>query len=116
MSDIDAKKAVENAFAKEMPQIMMGLSNYFNSVMTEGALTIKQKELIALAISVALACRPSCINAHIAQALNLGASKKEILEAISVAMFVGGGRAVACAVEATPFLNEKAPGIEPVKV
>lgn len=114
MSDHDAAQAIQNAFAREMPEVMKSFSQYYMSIMPDGVLDAKQKELIAVGISVALMCRSACINSHIAQALNLGASKKEILEAMSVAMFMGGGPAVACAVEAVPFLNQQTAGTQPI--
>ena len=59
----------------------------------DGALPRKQKELIALGISVAKNCE-SCMQWHIEQAARCGASLEEVLEAIEVAMEMGGGPAV----------------------
>ncbi len=50
----------------------------------------KTKDLIAVASSVLMRCQ-FCVDAHSRSALAHGASKKEIAEAISVAMFISGG-------------------------
>jgi AhpD family alkylhydroperoxidase len=55
-----------------------------------GALRKKDKELIATGISVATNCE-SCMEWHIKQALDDGASWEEILEAIEVGIEMSGG-------------------------
>ncbi|HEX2243115.1 MAG TPA: carboxymuconolactone decarboxylase family protein, partial [Gammaproteobacteria bacterium] len=55
----------------------------------EGALPRKTKELIMVGICCALRLQRG-IRIHIARALSLGASKREILEAIEVAAIPGG--------------------------
>ncbi|MBY8984561.1 MAG: carboxymuconolactone decarboxylase family protein [Candidatus Lokiarchaeota archaeon] len=50
------------------------------------------KELIALGISVIINCE-SCMQWHINQALNSGASEEQIIEALEVAIEMGGGPA-----------------------
>jgi AhpD family alkylhydroperoxidase len=62
----------------------------------DGALRKKQKELIALGISVARDCE-SCMQWHVEQAARAGASFEEILEAIEVAIEMGGGPAAVSA-------------------
>jgi AhpD family alkylhydroperoxidase len=62
----------------------------------DGALARKHKELIAVGISVAKDCQ-SCMQWHIEQAAAAGASFEEILEAIEVAIEMGGGPATVSA-------------------
>ena len=62
----------------------------FGKTMAPGALTVKQKELIALAIAVAKQCEP-CITLHVKKSLDAGASKDEMLEACCVAVMMSGG-------------------------
>jgi AhpD family alkylhydroperoxidase len=62
----------------------------------DGALPKKAKELIALGISVVLDCE-SCMEWHIGQAVQAGATEREILEAVEVGMEMGGGRATVSA-------------------
>lgn len=63
---------------------------FFQALMKEGALSIKQKELIALGIGVSSRCE-SCIYAHVEKCLKAGASAVEIMEATGVAVMMGGG-------------------------
>jgi len=62
----------------------------------DGALAKKHKELIAVGISVAKDCQ-SCMQWHIEQAAAAGASHQEILEALEVAIEMGGGPATVAA-------------------
>lgn len=55
----------------------------------EGALPRKTKELIMVAITCAMV-RPRGIRVHSERALNLGASPREVLEAMEVAAIPGG--------------------------
>lgn len=58
----------------------------------EGILSIKEKELIALGIGISRQCE-YCIYFHTDRAMENGASKEEILEAASAAVYIGGGPA-----------------------
>ena len=62
----------------------------------DGALPKKQKELIAVGISVVNDCE-SCMQWHIEQAAASGASFQEIWEAVEVAIEMGGGPATVSA-------------------
>jgi AhpD family alkylhydroperoxidase len=62
----------------------------------DGKLTKLQKELIAIGISVVINCE-SCMEWHIKQALDDGATDDEILEAIEVGIEMAGGPATASA-------------------
>ena len=61
-----------------------------------GALSKKQKELIAVGISVVKNCE-SCMQWHIEQAAAGGATFEELLEAIEVGIEMGGGPATVSA-------------------
>jgi AhpD family alkylhydroperoxidase len=63
---------------------------------SDGALTKKHKELIAIGISVAVDCE-SCMEWHITQAAKAGASMREVLEAVEVGIEFGGGPATVSA-------------------
>ncbi len=55
-----------------------------------GSLSKKEKELIAIGISVVINCE-SCMEWHTGQALKNNASEEEILEAVEVGMEMSGG-------------------------
>lgn len=63
---------------------------------SDGALSKRIKELIAVGVSVTIDCE-SCMQWHIEQAHAAGASELEVLEAIEVGMEMGGGPATASA-------------------
>jgi AhpD family alkylhydroperoxidase len=56
----------------------------------DGAIKKKEKELIAVGISIVINCE-SCMEWHIKQALNDGATEDEIIEAIEVGIEMSGG-------------------------
>jgi AhpD family alkylhydroperoxidase len=62
----------------------------------EGVLAKKTKELMALSISIVTQCEP-CMEWHLDQALQAGATDAEIYETIDVAVEMGGGQASAYA-------------------
>lgn len=61
-------------------------------VFAEGALTVKAKQLIAVAVAHVTQC-PYCIRGHTEAALRHGASEQEIMEAIWVATEMRAGGA-----------------------
>ena len=77
---------------EQVPDLLAGFGGLFSKVMKDGALPLKQKELIALGIAVAQRCMP-CINLHVQKCLQAGANRAEILEAASVSVMMQGGPA-----------------------
>ena len=75
----------------------------------DGKLSKVHKELIAAGISVVINCE-SCMEWHIKQALENGASEAEILEAIDVGIEMGGGPATVSARFALSVLEYYNPG------
>jgi len=69
-----------------------GFARLFGKTMADGALTVKQKELVAIGIAVAKQCEP-CIILHVQKCLEAGATKEEMLEASGVAVMMSGGPA-----------------------
>jgi AhpD family alkylhydroperoxidase len=63
---------------------------------SDGALSKKTKELMALSISIVTKCEP-CMEWHLDQAMQAGAADEEIYETIDVAIEMGGGQAGAYA-------------------
>ncbi|MEE9320167.1 MAG: carboxymuconolactone decarboxylase family protein [Granulosicoccus sp.] len=70
-----------------------------------GALHSKTKELIALAIAVSARC-DGCIAFHTHDVLKAGASRDEIMEALSVAILMGGGPSVMYATHVVDALDQ----------
>ena len=62
----------------------------------DGSLTVMQKELIALGISIIINCE-SCMQHHTEKAINAGATEDQVIETIEVAIEMGGGPATVSA-------------------
>lgn len=67
---------------------------FSEAVFAEGALSVKIKQLIAVAAAHVTQC-PYCIRGHTKAALNSGASREEIMESIWVASEMRAGAAYA---------------------
>lgn len=70
-----------------------------------GELDHKTKELIALAIGVTSRC-DGCIAYHARNSLRAGATRKEVAEALAVAVQMGGGPAMVHAADALEAYDE----------
>lgn len=64
--------------------------DWYNEVFKEGALTQREKSLIALAVAHAVQC-PYCIDAYTSSSLEKGADEEQMMEAIHVAAAIRGG-------------------------
>jgi AhpD family alkylhydroperoxidase len=74
----------------QCPDIPRTFGAFYQNLMKAGALTAMEKELIALAIGLAVRCTP-CINLHVQGCLKAGATREQILEAAGVAVVMQGG-------------------------
>lgn len=64
--------------------------SYYSAVFAEGALTEREKALIALGVAHAVQC-PYCIDAYTQASLEKGSNVEEMTEAVHVACAVRGG-------------------------
>lgn len=70
----------------------LGIKRFFNldsNTYNDGALPSKTKELLGLVASAVLRCN-DCIDYHLEQCAKSGSTKNEIIEAMNVALVVGG--------------------------
>ena len=91
--------------AKEMPDTMQAFSSLARAANNEGALTKKTKELISMALAVANHC-PGCIGFHAQTLVKLNVSREELLETLSMAIYMGGGPSLMYAAEALEAFEE----------
>jgi AhpD family alkylhydroperoxidase len=89
----------------ELPGPMSGFGMLHKEALADGTLSVKTKELIALAIAVAVRC-DGCVAYHVHDALQAGATRPEILEALGVAVLMGGGPALMYSAEALDALEQ----------
>ncbi len=75
------------------PEVMKAFGAIAQSATAPKALDSKTKELIALAISVAVRC-DDCIAFHAKAAVDRGATREEMLETLGMAIYMGAGPSV----------------------
>lgn len=70
------------------------LMAFDKSVFTEGAVSLKNKELIAIGAAHITQC-PHCIDGHVKRALAAGATEEEVAEAVLVGVAMNAGASLA---------------------
>lgn len=84
---------------KGVPDVAKAFNELAKGATAPGALDSKAKELIALAIAIAARC-DGCLAYHAKAALELGATRQEVMETIGVAIYMGGGPSMIYGAEA----------------
>ena len=95
------------ALGQSLPGPFQAFQGLHKAASEAGALDVKTKELIALAIGVAARCE-GCIVFHVRDAVRAGATREEVLETLGVAVMRGGGPAFMYAAQAAAALDEYA--------
>ncbi len=90
------------ALAPETERLFQAFSR---QVFAEGALAVKTKQLIAVAVAHVTQC-PYCIRGHTKAALRHGATREEVMEAIWVAAEMRAGGAYAHAALSLSAMDE----------
>jgi AhpD family alkylhydroperoxidase len=95
----------------DVPEVMKAFGSIAQAALAPKALDSKTKELIAVGISVAIRC-DDCIAFHVKAALQQGASREEVTEALGMAIYMVAGPSVMYATHAidafTQFENQNA--------
>ncbi|HQM67544.1 MAG TPA: carboxymuconolactone decarboxylase family protein [Methanomassiliicoccales archaeon] len=79
--------------AEQQPEVIRAMYRFKNEVFKDNKLTFKEKELIAIAVTAVLKC-DECLRLHSKKAMEAGATKDEVREALFVAMYLAGPSAV----------------------
>jgi len=79
-----------HSFYLKKSKVYQSFVDMEQSTYVNGALSKMQKEFIAIGISIVINCE-SCMEWHIKQAIDNGASECEIIEAIEVGIEMSGG-------------------------
>ncbi len=90
---------------KAIPDVMAGFSQMAKAACQDGALDKKTKELVALAIGVAVRC-DGCIGFHAKALVNLGATREEVEEICGMSVYMGGGPSLMYAADALRAFDE----------
>ena len=80
------------------PELAKKFFDWYGDVFQEGALTAREKSLIALAVAHAIQC-PYCIDAYTTDTLKRGCDEAQIMEAVHVAAAIRGGASLAHGVQ-----------------
>lgn len=75
---------------EESPELWEKFISYYGAVFDEGALTAREKSLIALAVAHAVQC-PYCIDSYTQDCLSKGVNEEQMTEAVHVAAAIRGG-------------------------
>lgn len=86
------------------PETLQAFQAFSRQVFAQGALPVKTKQLIALAVAHVTQC-PYCIRGHAKAAQRAGASEQEMMEAIWVAAEMRAGGAYAHSVLALDAIS-----------
>jgi AhpD family alkylhydroperoxidase len=92
----EQRQKAHNKLLSMKSKVYLSFLEMEKATYSDGALSKKTKELIAIGISVVLDCE-SCMQWHIEQAAKAGAGEQEILEAIEVGIEMACGRATVSA-------------------
>jgi|WetSurMetagenome_2_1015567.scaffolds.fasta_scaffold40965_4 AhpD family alkylhydroperoxidase len=94
--------------ARALPGPMSGFARLHKKSVEEGVLSARLKELMALAVSIAVRCE-GCIAYHVHDAVAAGVTRQELLETIGVAVMMGGGPALMYAAHAQDAIDQFLP-------
>lgn len=81
------------ALQESHPDLIKSFGALATAATRENALDVKTKELMALAVGITSHC-DGCVAYHTKKAIELGATRDEVVETIGLAIYMGGGPAV----------------------
>ncbi|HET6348647.1 MAG TPA: arsenosugar biosynthesis-associated peroxidase-like protein [Candidatus Krumholzibacteria bacterium] len=91
--------------SKNAPELGEKFFAWYNAVFADGALTAREKSLIALAVAHAVQC-PYCIDAYSRDALEKGADLDQMTEAVHVSAAIRGGASLVHGVQMRTYAEE----------
>lgn len=87
---LQARRHAGERLKHEAPDLFEGFRGMVERYYTPGALDTREKELLAVACSVALASASS-LAVHAANAVAAGATRQQVIEAAAIGVEFGGG-------------------------
>jgi AhpD family alkylhydroperoxidase len=94
---METKYALEDGIAllkEQLPEVANAFGILRDEATKDSVLSARTKRLIMVAVALAQRCEP-CIRTHVKAAVELGVSRKEILEAAGISILMAGGPAMA---------------------
>ena len=95
-------------FRKAQPEAMAGFGQLARAAMSEGVVSAKNKELMALAIGITQHCS-GCIGFHVKALIKEGCTRAELEEMLTVCVYMGGGPALMYTAEALSAFDTLSP-------
>ncbi|WP_203296651.1 carboxymuconolactone decarboxylase family protein [Luteirhabdus pelagi] len=90
VSEFNAYRSKMNAkLLTDNNKVIRRIFNLDTNAFAEGALPKKTKELMGLGNSMVLRC-DDCVRYHLEACFNLGVTKEEVVEALSISLLIGG--------------------------
>jgi alkylhydroperoxidase/carboxymuconolactone decarboxylase family protein len=89
------------------PNLAKKFFDYYGDVFKDGALTAREKSLIALAVAHTVQC-PYCIDAYTVDTLEKGCDEAQLMEAVHVAVAIRGGASLVHSVQMMNKVKEVA--------
>lgn len=102
---IQKKKRLNGRILQSPLRVFPGFQELGKQVFTDGAISRKHKELMALAVAISQNCF-DCIEHRVEEVLDLGGSDAELAEAMDVGLLMGGTQAVKSVRHAFEMLAE----------
>ena len=87
MSEVESELV---QYSKELPDTMQGFAKMGNAAKTDGLLSEKTRELIALAIAIRSQC-DHCIGYHTRTLVKLETQRQEVCEVLAICAYMAGG-------------------------
>lgn len=87
------------------PDVMNAFSAMAKAATQSGVLDAKTKELIALAIAIAIRC-DGCVAFHAQAAVKSGATREEIMETMGMSLYMGAGPSLMYAAQAVEAYDQ----------
>jgi len=87
------------------PGPMKAFTGLAQEALKPGTLEVKTRELMAVAIAVAIRCE-GCIGFHVKAAIRAGASREELAETVAMAIYMGAGPAMIYGAETLRAFDE----------
>ncbi|MEY2997438.1 MAG: hypothetical protein RIQ82_818 [Bacteroidota bacterium] len=83
------RQRMNERLMQEDQKIIKRVFNLDTNAYMEGHLPVKTKELLGLGNSLVLRC-DDCVKYHLQTCFELGISKEEVMEAMSISLLIGG--------------------------
>ena len=87
------------AMGENAPELWEKFMAYYGGVFQDGALTAREKSLIAFAVAHAVQC-PYCIDSFTQKLLETGVNQEQMIEAVHAAAAIRGGATLAHGMQA----------------